>query len=64
MQPSEPTNARVINAEDIVPSVPMPRDAEDEVRAGRTPHPSGLNRAQRREAYKRHKVNGRKRRGL
>lgn len=44
-----------INAADIVPSVPMPMDAKEAERRGITPHPSGLNRAQRRAAYKAHK---------
>lgn len=55
--PQEQENAtpRVIDAADIVPAVPMPMDAQEAERRGITPHPSGLNRAQRRAAYKQHK---------
>jgi hypothetical protein len=44
-----------IDAADIIPNVPMPADTADAERAGVTPHPSGLNRAQRRAAYRQHK---------
>lgn len=60
MQDPDPHDDHVhVNVADIIPSVPMPIDADDAVRAGVTPHPSGLNRAQRRAAYRQHKRRGR-----
>jgi hypothetical protein len=50
-----PTPSTIVDAADLVPSVPMPMDATEAVKVGVTPHPSGLNRAQRRAAYRQHK---------
>jgi hypothetical protein len=55
MQEPQPDDDKRIDAADIIPSVPMPIDAAEAERRGVTPHPSGLNRSQRRAAYKAHR---------